>query len=175
MEFIFKDESFAPTSSVSYRTSWKLFFWALLQGLINQKTNIVDASFGNAAISEAYFANILNITFTAVVPDDLDVGRRILLNTYKAKVVLASPSQLLLTARELGSAPNAFFLNQYANGKYTMAMEESNLVSLCKIEMFRLLFPPNQHEHSGGAFGTIICYEGPVGDTRLFNFSGGDR
>jgi cysteine synthase A len=131
VEFLFKDESFTPTSSSSYRTAWKLMFWALLQGFIERGTHVVDASFGNTAIAEAYFANILGLNYTAIVPEGLDPGRLLLLNTYKARVVLAKPAQLLLKAEELAtSMSNGVFINQYAFGKNTIEMEESEFLNI---------------------------------------------
>ncbi|KAI6182522.1 PALP domain-containing protein [Aphelenchoides bicaudatus] len=131
VEFILKDESFSPTSSISYRTAWKLIFWMLLHGFVERGTHIVDASFGNTAIAEAYFSNILGINYTAVVPENLDEGRLLLLSTYKARILLAKPSELLLKAEVLASSrPNMIFINQYMFAKNTVEMEESYFAPL---------------------------------------------
>lgn len=62
------------------------------------------------------------------MPENLDPGRLLLLNTYKARIVLAKPAQLLMKAEELTiSTPNAVFINQYTFGKNTLEMEESGI------------------------------------------------
>lgn len=103
-----------------------MIFWGLVEGLIHKGAHVVDASFGNAAIAEAYFMQILGLNYTAVVSEQLDSSRQTLLKTYKANVVFANASQLLMKAEEIAaSGPQFVFINQYANAKHTLVMEES--------------------------------------------------
>jgi cysteine synthase A len=63
-----KDESTHPTGSLKHRLARSLFLFGLCNGHIRKDMPIVEASSGSTAISEAYFARLLNLPFIAVVP-----------------------------------------------------------------------------------------------------------
>ncbi|WP_372732823.1 PLP-dependent cysteine synthase family protein [Novosphingobium sp.] len=63
-----KDESSHPTGSLKHRLARSLFLHALCSGWIGPDTTVVEASSGSTAVSEAYFARMLGLTFVAVVP-----------------------------------------------------------------------------------------------------------
>ena len=84
IDFYFKDEAAHPTGSLKHRLARSLFLYALCNGRLCQGQPVVDASSGSTAISEAWFAHLLGLTFTAVMPA----------NTAPAKI---------LDARALGS------------------------------------------------------------------------
>jgi cysteine synthase A len=64
-----KDESTHPTGSLKHRLARSLFLYGLCNGLIIKGTHIIEASSGSTAVSEAYFAQLLGLPFTAVVPE----------------------------------------------------------------------------------------------------------
>ncbi|WP_233282097.1 PLP-dependent cysteine synthase family protein [Pseudomonas mangiferae] len=63
-----KDESTHPTGSLKHRLARSLFLHAICSGRIREGTPVVEASSGSTAISEAYFARLLGLPFTAVMP-----------------------------------------------------------------------------------------------------------
>ena len=63
-----KDESVHPTGSLKHRLARSLFLYALCNGWIAQGTTVVEASSGSTAVSEAYFARLLELPFVAVMP-----------------------------------------------------------------------------------------------------------
>jgi cysteine synthase A len=63
-----KDESTHPTGSLKHRLARSLFLYGLCNGWIREGALVVDASSGSTAISEAYFARLLGLPFTAVMP-----------------------------------------------------------------------------------------------------------
>ncbi len=63
-----KDESSHPTGSLKHRLARSLFLHALCSGWIGPNTPMIESSSGSTAVSEAYFARMLGLTFTAVVP-----------------------------------------------------------------------------------------------------------
>ena len=63
-----KDESTHPTGSLKHRLARSLFLYGLCNGWIRPGALVVDASSGSTAISEAYFARLLGLPFTAVMP-----------------------------------------------------------------------------------------------------------
>ena len=68
IDFYFKDEAAHPSGSLKHRLARSLFLFALCNGRLTERQTVVDASFGSTAISEAWFARMLGIRFTAVMP-----------------------------------------------------------------------------------------------------------
>lgn len=64
----FKDESVHPTGSLKHRLGRSLFLYAICNGWLQPDHPVVEASSGSTAISEAYFARLLNLPFFAVMP-----------------------------------------------------------------------------------------------------------
>ena len=78
----FKDESIHPTGSLKHRLARSLFLHALCNGWIGAGQTVLDASSGSTAISEAYFARLLELPYVAVMlhraaqdPRDRSPGR----------------------------------------------------------------------------------------------------
>ena len=68
VDLYLKDESTHPTGSLKHRLARSLFLYALCNGQIHEGTTIIEASSGSTAISEAYFARLLELPFVAVMP-----------------------------------------------------------------------------------------------------------
>ena len=68
IDFYFKDEAAHPTGSLKHRLARSLFLYALCNGRLRGEQAVVDASSGSTAISEAWFARLLGLSFTAVMP-----------------------------------------------------------------------------------------------------------
>src|SRR5690606_36203555 len=68
IDFYFKDEAAHPTGSLKHRLARSLFLYALCNGRLRPGQAVVDASSGSTAISEAWFARLLGLSFTAVMP-----------------------------------------------------------------------------------------------------------
>src|SRR3546814_1598 len=66
--FYFKDEAAHPTGSLKHRLARSLYLYALCNGRLRPGQPVVDASSGSTAISEAWFARLLGLQFTAVMP-----------------------------------------------------------------------------------------------------------
>ncbi|HEY1069878.1 PLP-dependent cysteine synthase family protein [Thermomonas sp.] len=66
--FYFKDEASHPTGSLKHRLARSLFLYALCNGRLRPGQTVVDASSGSTAISEAWFARLLGLSFVAVMP-----------------------------------------------------------------------------------------------------------
>ncbi len=63
-----KDESVHPSGSLKHRLARSLFLYAICNGWLEEGKPIVEASSGSTAISEAYFAQLLDLPFHTVVP-----------------------------------------------------------------------------------------------------------
>lgn len=68
IDIYLKDESTHPTGSLKHRLARSLFLYGLCNGHIQENTSIIEASSGSTAVSEAYFARLLQLPFIAVMP-----------------------------------------------------------------------------------------------------------
>ncbi len=68
IDLYLKDESTHPTGSLKHRLARSLFLYGLCNGWIDGGVTIIEASSGSTAVSEAYFARMLDLPFVAVVP-----------------------------------------------------------------------------------------------------------
>jgi cysteine synthase A len=68
VELFLKDESARPTGSLKYGFARSLFIDAIARRRIRENTPLVEATSGNMAVAEAHFAQLLGLSFTAVVP-----------------------------------------------------------------------------------------------------------
>ena len=68
IDFYFKDEAAHPSGSLKHRLARSLYLYALCNGRLHYGQAVVDASSGSTAISEAWFARLLGLSFTAVMP-----------------------------------------------------------------------------------------------------------
>ena len=66
--FYFKDEASHPSGSLKHRLARSLYLYALVNGQLREGQSVVDVSSGSTAISEAWFARLLGLHFTAVMP-----------------------------------------------------------------------------------------------------------
>lgn len=68
IELFVKDESQRPTGSLKHGFARSLLADALRRGRIRENMTLIEATSGNLAVAEAYFARLLGLPFTAVVP-----------------------------------------------------------------------------------------------------------
>jgi cysteine synthase A len=68
IDLYLKDESIHPSGSLKHRLARSLYLYGICNGLIHEGTPIVEASSGSTAISEAYFARMLDLPFHTVIP-----------------------------------------------------------------------------------------------------------
>jgi cysteine synthase A len=68
IDLYLKDESIHPSGSLKHRLARSLYLYGICNGLIHEGAPIVEASSGSTAISEAYFARMLDLPFHTVIP-----------------------------------------------------------------------------------------------------------
>jgi cysteine synthase A len=113
IDFYFKDEAEHPTGSLKHRLARSLFLYALCNGRLHPGQAVVDASSGSTAISEAWFARLLGLAFTAVMPDCTAPGKIAAVRALGAHCELVPPGTCTQArAREL-AADGACFLDQF--------------------------------------------------------------
>ncbi|MEU8107617.1 PLP-dependent cysteine synthase family protein [Nonomuraea muscovyensis] len=68
VRLLLKDESAQPTGSLRHRHARVLFRQAVLDGLVTEGTPVVEATGGNAAVAQAWFARRLGLPYIVVMP-----------------------------------------------------------------------------------------------------------
>lgn len=113
IDFYFKDEAAHPTGSLKHRLARSLFLYALCNGRLKPGQAVVDASSGSTAISEAWFARLLGLRFTAVMPEGTSPGKIAAIRELGAHCDLTAPCLCTQArAREIASE-GACFLDQF--------------------------------------------------------------
>ena len=112
--FYFKDEASHPTGSLKHRLARSLFLYALCNGRLGEGQGAIDASSGSTAISEAWFARLLGVPFTAVMPDCTAPAKVRLIDSLGARCVLVPPgTDASAVAREHAAREGLCYLDQF--------------------------------------------------------------
>ncbi|HVI57434.1 MAG TPA: PLP-dependent cysteine synthase family protein [Luteimonas sp.] len=113
IDFYFKDEAAHPSGSLKHRLARSLFLYALCNGQLRPGQAVVDASSGSTAISEAWFARLLGLPFTAVMPATTAPAKIEAVHALGGRCELTGPSACpKARAREI-AARGACFLDQF--------------------------------------------------------------
>ncbi|KAK6044126.1 hypothetical protein COOONC_18366 [Cooperia oncophora] len=85
--------------------------WALIEGYVKEGTQVYEASSGNTAASLAYMCRLLNVPFTAIVPDTIEDIKVRHIKEYGGAVVKVPLGERLIRARDLAAENGGFFMN----------------------------------------------------------------
>lgn len=109
-----------PGGSIKDRIALAMIESAEKQGLINEKTEIIEPTSGNTGVGLAMVSAVKGYALTLVMPESMSVERRKLMSAYGAKLVL-TPRELgmkgaIAKAQELAEQnPNAWIPQQFEN------------------------------------------------------------
>ncbi len=109
-----KDETAHPSGSLKHRLARSLFLHAICNGDIGASTAVVEASSGSTAISEAYFASLLGLKFTAVVPKSTAPAKCEAIKRTGAHIHLVEPrDNVSAVAARLAQEAGGHFMDQF--------------------------------------------------------------
>lgn len=113
-----KDESTHPTGSLKHRLARSLFLYGLCNGWIKEDTTIIEASSGSTAVSEAYFARLLNLPFIAVMPSCTARKKVEQIEFYGGRChFVDSASQIYAVSEELAKELHGHYMDQFTNAE----------------------------------------------------------
>jgi cysteine synthase A len=114
IDLYLKDESVHPTGSLKHRLARSLFLYGLCNGWITERTTIVEASSGSTAISEAYFARFLGLSFIAVMPASTSPEKIALIVEHGGDFRLVDDPQMVYEeARRIADESGGYYLDQF--------------------------------------------------------------
>ena len=114
IDLYLKDESTHPTGSLKHRLARSLFLYALCNGWIREGRPVIEASSGSTAVSEAYFARMLDLPFIAVMPASTSQEKIALIEFYGGSCHLVDDStQVVAQSRRLAADTGGHFMDQF--------------------------------------------------------------
>ena len=109
-----KDESTHPTGSLKHRLARSLFLYGICNGRIREGTTLIEASSGSTAVSEAYFAKLLDLPFIAVVPAQTSRQKIEAIERFGGRChFVNAPDQVYQAAAVLAEQANSYYLDQF--------------------------------------------------------------
>lgn len=174
VDIYLKDESIHPTGSLKHRLARSLYLHALISGWLGPQTTIVESSSGSTAVSEAYFAKLLGLTFIAVMPRSTAKSKIQQIEFYGGRCHFVEHThQIYEEADNLAKSLNGHYMDQFTFAERATDWRGNNNIA-CSIfsQMEKERFPiPEWIVMSAGTGGTsatigrYIRYKGY--DTRL--------
>jgi cysteine synthase len=114
VDLYLKDESVHPTGSLKHRLARSLFLYALCSGWIGPTTTVIEASSGSTAVSEAYFAGLLELPFVAVMPSTTSPEKIALIEFYGGRChLIDDPAAVGDESRRLAEECGGHFMDQF--------------------------------------------------------------
>lgn len=108
-----KDESTHPSGSLKHRLARSLFLYGLCNGHIHEDTTIVESSSGSTAVSEAYFARLLGLSFIAVMPHETSREKIDQVEFYGGQCHFVDACQVYAEAQRLAEEKNGHYMDQF--------------------------------------------------------------
>ena len=126
---------FNPGGSVKDRVGLKLIKQAYQDGLINEKTTIIEPTSGNTGIGLAIACAIYGNELILTMPETMSIERQKLLKAYGAKIVLTSAKKGMQgsvdKANELADKiENSYIPGQFVNPNNPLAHQESTVLEI---------------------------------------------
>jgi len=130
IDLYLKDESVHPTGSLKHRLARSLFLYGVCNGWITERTTIVEASSGSAAVSEAYFARYLGLPFVAVMPTSTSAEKIALIEAEGGSCHLVDdPTTVYDEAHRLAAERGGHFLDQFTYAERAMDWRSINNIA----------------------------------------------
>ncbi|HKZ12001.1 MAG TPA: PLP-dependent cysteine synthase family protein [Rhodanobacteraceae bacterium] len=109
----FKDESVHPTGSLKHRLGRSLFLYAICNGWLDGDRPVIEASSGSTAISEAYFARLLNLPFFAVMPSRTSKQKIAQIEFFGGQCHLIDDTDVYGAAQRLAERCGGHYMDQF--------------------------------------------------------------
>jgi cysteine synthase len=118
LQLYLKDETTHITGSLKHRLARSLFLYALCNGWICEGTTVIEASSGSTAVSEAYFAALLDLPFIAVMPASTSASKIWLIESQGGRChFVARSAEVYAEAERLAKETGGHYLDQFTNAE----------------------------------------------------------
>ncbi|WP_092657517.1 PLP-dependent cysteine synthase family protein [Actinopolymorpha singaporensis] len=139
IDLYLKDESVHPTGSLKHRLARSLFLYALTSGWLGPDTPVIEASSGSTAVSEAYFARLLGLSFVAVMPACTSPEKIALIEFYGGRCHLVDdPRGIYAESHRLAEETGGHFMDQFTYAERATDWRGNNNIAESIFEQLRL-------------------------------------
>lgn len=138
IDLYLKDESTHPSGSLKHRLARSLFLYGLCNGWIRQGRPVVEASSGSTAISEAYFARLLDLPFIAVAPKTTARAKVEAIEFLGGEVRLTAPTDIYTKAREIATETGGHYVDQFTFAERATDWRGNNNIAESLFSQIRL-------------------------------------
>lgn len=109
-----KDEASHPTGSLKHRLARSLFLYALCNGWLAKGRPVIEASSGSTAVSEAYFAHMLDLPFITVVTRNMAAEKIAAITALGGQChYVDNPREIYGAARALAAETGGHYIDQF--------------------------------------------------------------
>lgn len=130
IDLYLKDESTHPTGSLKHRLARSLFLYALCNRWVREGSTIVEASSGSTAVSEAYFARLLGLSFIAVMPRNTSAEKIALIEFHGGRChFVESAGAVYDTARTLARSSGGHYMDQFTHAERATDWRSNNNIA----------------------------------------------
>jgi cysteine synthase len=158
IDLYLKDESSHPTGSLKHRLARSLFLHALCNGWLHEGGAVVEASSGSTAISEAYFARLLSLSFVAVMPRSVSPQKIAAIEFHGGRCHLVDdPGTIYAESQRLADELKGHYMDQFTHAeRATDWRANNNIAESMYAQLQRELHPcPAWIVASAGTGGTL--------------------
>ncbi|GAA2758684.1 PLP-dependent cysteine synthase family protein [Actinopolymorpha rutila] len=139
IDLYLKDESVHPTGSLKHRLARSLFLYALTSGWLGPDTPVIEASSGSTAVSEAYFARLLGLSFVAVMPACTSPEKIALIEFYGGRChLIDDPRGIYAESHRLAEETGGHFMDQFTYAERATDWRGNNNIAESIFEQLRL-------------------------------------
>nr|WP_051469780.1 PLP-dependent cysteine synthase family protein [Chelativorans sp. J32] len=159
-----KDESTHPTGSLKHRLARSLFLYGICNGKVRRGTTLVEASSGSTAVSEAYFAHLLDLPFIAVMPRSTSGQKIAAVERFGGRChFVDDPAQVYSEAARLARETDGYYLDQFTYAERATDWRGNNNIAESIFEQMRAEEYPHpkwvvMSAGTGGTSATIGRY-----------------
>ena len=159
-----KDESTHPTGSLKHRLARSLFLYGICNGKVRRGTTLVEASSGSTAVSEAYFAHLLDLPFIAVMPRSTSGQKIAAVERFGGRChFVDDPAQVYSEAARLARETGGYYLDQFTYAERATDWRGNNNIAESIFEQMRAEEYPHpkwvvMSAGTGGTSATIGRY-----------------
>lgn len=138
IDLYLKDESTHPSGSLKHRLARSLFLYGLCNGWICDGTPVVEASSGSTAISEAYFARLLDLPFIAVAPKSTARAKVEAIEFLGGEVRLTEPGNIYDEASRVAASCGGHYMDQFTFAERATDWRGNNNIAESLFSQMRL-------------------------------------
>lgn len=161
VDLYLKDESRQPTGSLKHRLARSLFVYALCNGWLVEGQQVIEASSGSTAVSEAYFARLLDLPFVAVMPRTVSRAKISRIEELGGVCHLVEkPTEIYPESERIARETGGIFLDQFTYAERASEWTgSSNIASSVLTQMSMERFPsPSWIVVGAGTGGTSATF-----------------